>query len=46
VRNENGAKVGAVEVTVDGTESADGSIQLVDDAQSHKVIVKTGTRKA
>jgi cyclic beta-1,2-glucan synthetase len=42
VRNENGAKGSAVEVMVDGRESADGSIALVDDGKLHQVEVRRG----
>jgi len=42
VRIENGAKGRAVKVMVDGRESADGSIALVDDGKLHQVEVKRG----
>jgi cyclic beta-1,2-glucan synthetase len=39
VHNEDGATGGAAEVTVDGRQSPDGSIQLVDDGKQHSVAV-------
>jgi cyclic beta-1,2-glucan synthetase len=41
VRHEGGVAGGAVEVTVDGQVSPEGSIPLVDDGQRHEVTVET-----
>jgi cyclic beta-1,2-glucan synthetase len=44
VKNGSGATNGAVEVTVDGSVSADGGIKLVDDGARHEVSVhRVGT---
>jgi cyclic beta-1,2-glucan synthetase len=40
VRNDDGARSGAVEVTVDGRPAPDGGIQLVDDGARHEVAVR------
>jgi len=48
VHNEDGISGGAVEITIDGAPSADGSIRLEDDGARHEVSVqrvRTGVRQ-